>query len=203
MGVENWNYCRCSRFNHHADLMMWLYNKVMNWVSRHILLAPFMCLFLQFACGSSHKTLKFDTEVISKDSASENVNIVHESSTSLSELITTNGSYVIDFHIYDTRKPSDSLTGKPSLLANGHVEGDFNKEEDKQTVVADTTNVKADKKTTSTKHEKTKTEEVKDKKESMLPEQIGFACVCITVLLVVVLASTKTLAQQTIFIIRL
>lgn len=161
--------------------------KAMNWVSRHILLAPFMCLFLLFACGSSHKAVKSDTEVIRKDSASESVNIVHGSTTSLSELITTNGSYVIDFRIYDTRKPSDSLTGKPPLLADGHVEGDFNKKEDRQTVAADTTNVKTDKKTTSTKHEENKTEEVKDKKESTLPEQIGFACVCVAVLLVVML----------------
>ena len=72
--------------------------RVMNWVSRHILLAPFMCLFLLFgSCGSSHKAVKSDVEVISKDSASETVNIVHESTTSLSELITTNGSYVINF----------------------------------------------------------------------------------------------------------
>lgn len=161
--------------------------KVMNWVSKHILLAPFMCLFLLFACGSSHKAVKSDTEVIRKDSASESVNIVHGSTTSLSELITTNGSYVIDFRIYDTRKPSDSLTGKPPLLADGHVEGDFNKKEDRQTVAADTTNVKTDKKTTSTKHGENKTEEVKDKKESTLPEQIGFACVCVAVLLVVML----------------
>ena len=151
--------------------------KVMNWVSRHILLALFMCLFLLLSCGSSHKAIKSDTEVISKDSASETVNIVHESTTSLSELITTN----------DTRKPPDSLTGKPPLLADGHVEGNFNKKEDKQTVVADTTNVKADKEATSIKHEKTKTEEVKKKKESTLLKQIGFACICVTVLLVVML----------------
>ena len=117
----------------------------MNWVSRHILLTPFMCLFLLFgSCGSSH-TVKSDTKIIQKDSARESVNIVHGSSTSLSEFITTNGSYVINFRIYDTRKPPDSLTGKPPLLADGHVEGNFNKKEDKQTVVADTTNVKADK----------------------------------------------------------
>lgn len=161
--------------------------KVMNWVSRHILLAPFMCLFLLFACGSSHKAVKSDAEVIRKDSASESVNIVHESTTSLSELITTNSNYVIDFCIYDTRKPPDSLTGKPPLLADGHVEGDFNKKEDRQTVAADTTNVKTDKKTTSTKHEENKTEEVKEKKESTLLKQIGFACVCVTVLIVVML----------------
>ena len=166
--------------------------RVMNWVSRHILLAPFMCLFLLFgSCGSSHKAVKSDVEVISKDSASESVNIVHGSSTSLSELITTNSNYVIDFCIYDTRKPPDSLTGKPPLLVDGHVEGNFNKKEDKQTVVTDTTNVKVDKEATSTKHEETKTEGVKEKKESMLPEQIGFACVCATVLLVVVLIVRK------------
>ena len=188
MGVENWNYCRCSRFNHHADLMMWLYNKVMNWVSRHILLAPFMCLFLLFgSCGSSHKAVKSDTEVIRKDSASETVNIVHGSSISLSELITTNGNYVIDFRIYDTRKPPDSLTGKPPLLADGHVEGDFSKNKRKETAIKDSTEVKADKETTSTKHEETKTEGVKDKKESTLLKQIGFAYVCVTVLIVVVL----------------
>ena len=45
----------------------------------------------------THKAIKSDTEVISKDSASETVNIVHESTTYLSELITTNGSYVINF----------------------------------------------------------------------------------------------------------
>ena len=187
MGIENWNYYRCGRFNHHADFMMWLYNKIMNWVSRHILLAPFMCLFLLFACGSSHKSVNSDTEVIRKDSTSELVNIVHGSTTSLRELITTNGSYVIDFRVYDTRKPPDSLTGKPPLLADGHVEGDFNKKEDKQTVVADTTNVKTDKKTTSDVHEKTKTEGVKEKKESTFFKQIGFACVCVTVLIVVML----------------
>lgn len=165
--------------------------KVMNWVSRHILLAPFMCLFLLFACGSSHKAVKSDTKIIQKDSTRESVNIVHGSSTSLSELITTNGNYVIDFRIYDTRKPPDSLTGKPPLLADGHVEGDFNKNEKKETVVNDSTEVKADKEATSTKHEETKTEEVKDKKESMLPEQIGFACVCVTVLIVVMLVVRK------------
>ena len=73
--------------------------RVMNWVSRHILLAPFMCLFLLFACGSSHKSVKSDTEVIRKDSANESVNIVHGSTTSLRELISTNGSYVIDFRV--------------------------------------------------------------------------------------------------------
>jgi len=163
----------------------------MNWVSRHILLAPFMCLFLLFACGSSHKAVKSDTKIIQKDSTRESVNIVHGSSTSLSELITTNGNYVIDFRIYDTRKPPDSLTGKPPLLADGHVEGDFNKNEKKETVVNDSTEVKADKEATSTKHEETKTEEVKDKKESTLPEQIGFACVCVTVLIVVMLVVRK------------
>ena len=161
--------------------------KVMNWISRHILLAPFMCLFLLFACGSSHKAIKSDTEVISKDSASESINIVHGSSTSLSELITTNSNYVIDFRIYDTRKPPDSLTGKPPLLADGHVEGDFSKNKKKETETKDCTEVKVDKEATSTKHEETKTEGVKEKKESTLPEQIGFACVCVTVLIVVML----------------
>ena len=188
MGMENWNYCRCGRFNHHADFMMWLYNKVMNWVSRHILLAPFMCLFLLFgSCGSSHKSVKSDTKIIQKDSTRESVNIVHGSSTSLSELITTNGNYVIDFRIYDTRKPSDSLTGKPPLLADGHVEGDFSKNKRKATAIKDSTEVKADKETTSNTREENRSETIKEKKESTLPEQIGFACVCVTVLIVVML----------------
>ena len=165
--------------------------RVMNWVSRHILLAPFMCLFLLFACGSSHKAVKSDTEVIRKDSASETVNIVHGTTASLSELITTNGSYVIDFRVYDTREPPDSLTGKPPLLADGHVEGDFSKNKRKETATKDSTEVKVDKEATSTKHEETKTEGVKDKKESTLLKQIGFACVCATVLLVVVLIIRK------------
>ena len=188
MGMENWNYCRCGRFNHHADFMMWLYNRVMNWVSRHILLAPFMCLFLLFgSCGSSYKSVNSDTEIMQKDSTRESVNIVYGSSTSLRELITTNGNYVIDFRIYDTRKPPDSLTGKPPLLADGHVEGDFSKNRKKETVVNDCTEMKADKETTSDIHEKTKTEGVKEKKESTLLKQIGFACVCVTVLIVVML----------------
>ena len=162
--------------------------KVMNWVSRHILLAPFMCLFLLFgSCGSSHKSVKSDTKIIQKDSTRESVNIVYGSSTSLSELITTNGNYVIDFRIYDTRKPPDSLTGKPPLLADGHVEGDFSKNRKKETVVNDCTEMKADKETTSGIHEKTKTEGVKEKKESTLFKQIGFVCACVTVLIVVML----------------
>ena len=159
----------------------------MNWVSRHILLAPFMCLFLLFACGSSHKAIKSNTEVISKDSASESINIVHGSSISLSELITTNSNYVIDFCIYDTRKPPDSLTGKPPLLADGHVEGDFSKNRKKETATKDSTEVKADKETTSDIREENRSETIKEKKESTLLKQIGFACVCVTVLIVVML----------------
>ena len=166
--------------------------RVMNWVSRHILLAPFMCLFLLFgSCGSSHKAVKSDTKIIQKDSTRETVNIVHRSTTSLSELIATNGNYVINFRIYDTRKPPDSLTGKPPLLADGHVEGDFSKNKKKETATKDSTEVKADKETTSDIHEKTKTEGVKDKKESTLPEQIGFVCVCVTVLIFVVLVAKQ------------
>ena len=162
--------------------------RIMNWVSQQYMPAPFMCLFLLFgSCGSSHKSVKSDTEVIRKDSTSESVNIIHGSATSLRELITTNGNYVIDFCIYDTRKPPDSLTGKPPLLADGHVEGDFSKNKRKETAIKDSTEVKADKETTSTKHEETKTEGVKDKKESTLLKQIGFACVCVTVLIVVML----------------
>ena len=186
--MENWNYCRCGRFNHHADFMMWLYNKVMNWVSRHILLAPFMCLFLLFgSCGSSHKSVKSDTKIIQKDSTRESVNIVHGSTASLSELITTNSNYVIDFCIYDTRKPPDSLTGKPPLLADGHVEGDFSKNKRKETATKDSTEVKADKETTSNTREENRSETIKEKKESTLLKQIGFVCVCVTVLLVVML----------------
>lgn len=166
--------------------------RVMNWVSRHILLAPFMCLFLLFgSCGSSYKSVNSDTEVIRKDSANGSVNIVHGSTTSLRELISTNGSYVIDFRVYDTRKPPDSLTGKPPLLADGHVEGDFNKNEKKETVVNDSTEIKADKDITSDIHEEKRSESIKDKKESTLPEQIGFACVCVTVLIVVMLIVRK------------
>ena len=44
-------------------------------------------------------------------------------------------------------------------------------------MVADTTNVKADKEATSIKHEKTKTEEVKKKKESTLLKQIGLSLI--------------------------
>ena len=147
-----------------------------------------MCLFLLFASsGSSHKSVKSDTKIIQKDSTRESVNIVHGSSTSLSELITTNGNYVIDFCIYDTRKPPDSLTGKPPLLADGHVEGDFSKNRKKETATKDSTEVKADKDITSDIYEKKRSETIKEKKESMLPKQIGFVCVCVTVLIVVML----------------
>ena len=122
-----------------------------------------------------------------KDSTRKSVNIVYGSIISLNELIATNGNYVINFRIYDTRKPSDSPTRKVLLLADGHVEGDFSKNRKKETATNDSTEVKADKETTSDIHEKTKTEGVKEKKESTLLKQIGFACVCVTVLIVVML----------------
>jgi hypothetical protein len=171
---------------------MWLYNKVMNWVSRHILLAPFMCLFLLFACGSSHKAVKSNTEIIMKDSTRESVNIVHDgSSISLSELITTNGNYVIDFRIYDTRKPPDSLTGKPPLLADGQIEGSFNQAKDKKTVITDAIKLKTDKKCSSNIHEKGHTETTKDKRKSNLLEQIVLACVSVAILVVIVLTAVR------------
>ena len=112
----------------------------------------------------------------------------------MNELIATNGNYVINFRIYDTRKPSDSPTRKVLLLADGHVEGDFSKNRKKETATNDSTEVKADKETTSDIHEKTKTEGVKEKKESTLLKQIGFACVCVTILIIVALLAKKTLA---------
>ena len=115
-------------------------------------------LLLFGSCGSSHKSVKSDTEVIRKDSTSESVNIIHGSATSLRELITTNGNYVIDFRIYDTRKPPDSLTGKPPLLVDGHVEGDFSKNRKKETVVNDCTEMKTDKETTSNTREENRSE---------------------------------------------
>lgn len=166
--------------------------RVMNWVSRHILLAPFMCLFLLFgSCGSSHKSVKSDTKIIQKDSTRESVNIVHGSSTSLSELITTNGNYVIDFCIYDTRKPPDSLTGKPPLLADGQIEGNFNQAKDKKTVITDAIKLNADKKCSSNIHEKDHTETTKDKRESNLLEQIVLACVSVAILIVIVLTAVR------------
>ena len=165
--------------------------RVMNWVSRHILLAPFMCLFLLFACGSSHKAVKSDTKIIQKDSTRESVNIVYGSSTSLSELITTNGSYVIDFCIYDTRKPPDSPTGKPPLLADGQIEGSFNQAKDKKTVITDAIKLKTDKKCSSNIHEKGHTETTKDKRKSNLLEQIVLACVSVAILVVIVLTAVR------------
>ena len=109
----------------------------------------------------------------------------------MNELIATNGNYVINFRIYGTRKPSDSPTRKVLLLADGHVEGDFSKNRKKETATKDSTEVKADKETTSDIHEKTKTEGVKDKKESTLLKQIGFVCVCVTVLIFVVLVAKQ------------
>jgi hypothetical protein len=47
--------------------------------------------------------------------------------------------------------------------------------------------VKADKDITSDIYEKKRSETIKEKKESMLPKQIGFVCVCVTVLIVVML----------------
>ena len=146
-----------------------------------------MLLLLFGSCGSSHKSVKSDTEVIRKDSTSESVNIIHGSATSLRELITTNGNYVIDFRIYDTRKPPDSLTGKPPLLVDGHVEDDFSENRKKETVVNDCTEMKTDKETTSNTREENRSETIKEKKESTLLKQIGFACVCVTVLIVVML----------------
>lgn len=51
----------------------------------------------------------------------------------------------------------------------------------------DSTEVKVDKETTSDTREENRSETIKEKKESTLPEQIGFACVCVTVLIVVML----------------
>ena len=166
--------------------MMWLYKRAMNWVCRHILLAPFMCLFLLLSCGSSHKVVKEEREVVSTDSISESVHVVEGSHTSLSTLITTEGSYVIDFRVYDTRKLVDSLTGKRPVLADGQIKGDLRKKEETNVEIQDSTKVDADKELSSQNHEKSRSEEIKDNKESTLPEQIGWMCVGTAVLLIVV-----------------
>ena len=67
----------------------------------------------------------------------------------------------------------------------------MHKNKKKETATKDSTEVKADKETTSDIHEKTKTEGVKDKKESTLLKQIGFVCVCVTVLIFVVLVAKQ------------
>ena len=126
-----------------------------------------------------------------KDSTRKSVNIVYGSIISLNELIATNGNYVINFRIYGTRKPSDSPTRKVLLLADGHVEGDFSKNRKKETATKDSTEVKADKETTSNTREENRSETIKEKKESTLLKQIGFVCVCVTVLIFVVLVAKQ------------
>ena len=79
--------------------------RVMNWVSRHILLAPFMCLFLLFgSCGSSHKAVKSDVEVISKDSASESVQECEYSYSELNALLFDIKEKLFDKSFYETKE---------------------------------------------------------------------------------------------------
>ena len=74
---------------------------------------------------------------------------------------------MINFRIYDTRKPSDSPTRKVLLLADGHVEGDFSKNRKKETATKDCTEVKADKETTSDIHEEKRSESSRIKKNPL------------------------------------
>lgn len=159
---------------------------IMNWVSRYILLAPFMCLFLLFSCGSSHKTSKSEMEITQNDSVSESLYVSKWSSSSLANLITTVGSYVIDFRVYDTQKPPDSLTGKRPVLADGQIKGGFNQKEEMNAERKDSIKIDADRVSSSNVHEKSQSEIVKDKKESTLLRQLSWICVGIAVLLVVV-----------------
>ena len=78
-----------------------------------------------------------ERKVVSTDSISESVHVVEGSHTSLSTLIATEGSYVIDFRVYDTRKPVDSLTGKRPLLADGQIKGDLRKKEETNVEIQD------------------------------------------------------------------
>lgn len=166
--------------------MKWLYSRAMNWVSRHILLAPFMCLFLLLACGSSHKAVREKTEVLGTDSISESFHAMEGSHTSLSTLITTEGSYVIDFRVYDTRNPVDSLTGRHPVLADGQIKGDLNKKEKTNVEIQDSTTIDASRELSTQTHENSQSEEIKDNKESTLPEQIAWMCVGTAVLLIAV-----------------
>ena len=73
---------------------------------------------------------------------------------------------MIDFRVYDTRKPVDSLTGKRPLLADGQIKGDLRKKEETNVEIQDSMKVDADKELSSQNHEKSRSEEIKDNKES-------------------------------------
>ncbi len=143
--------------------------------------------FLLVACGSSHKAVKKDVEEVKKDSIRESVNAVHGSNASLVELIKTNGNYTIDFRVYDTDKPVDSVTGTRPVLAEGQAKGDFSKDERKESVTNDSTKVETSKSVVSDTKKNESHEKVKDKKESTTPKQVGWMCIGIAILLVVIM----------------
>ena len=76
---------------------------------------------------------------------------------------------------------------RPIIYSLWAYRRDFSKNRKKETATKDSTEVKADKDITSDIYEKKRSETIKEKKESTLLKQIGFACVYVTVLIVVML----------------
>lgn len=139
------------------------------------------------SCGSSRSSTKSETSIVRNDSLTKNINVSSTSTKGIVSLIESNEAMNIHLKWYDTSKPINPDTGKPPLLGEADVNKDSSKKENTTINENDSTNINANTSLSSRSQKNNKVDIDKQKDETTVPQQIGWMCVGIAILIVAII----------------
>lgn len=125
------------------------------------------------SCGSHRSTMKQESYIQKEDSTRQVIDFGFTSMQDISNFLHSTTNKKINWKLYDTSKPKDPVTGKHPLLAEGDTEENNEIEQNTNTSVADSAELKSDNSSSSWSQENDKREEQSQKDETTIPKQIS------------------------------
>lgn len=125
------------------------------------------------SCGSHKSTMKQESFIQKEDSTRQVLDFGFTSMQDISNFLHSTTNKKINWKLYDTSKPKDSVTGKHPLLAEGDTEENNEIEQNTNTSIADSVALKSDSSSSSQSQENVRQEQEKQKDETTLPKQIS------------------------------
>lgn len=135
-------------------------------------------------CGSSRKTFRSEENIVREDTTWKALSYLHGNKVRLTDMVSTDMGVRIKYIKYDTDKPKDQVTGLPPIKEEGEVTLDFNREQNTDTEVTDSTYVQSDEGSYSQTESDTSTEEIKEREETDILNDLKWIAVLAVAILV-------------------
>lgn len=138
-----------------------------------------------FGCGSSKTTVISEENIVHEDTTWKNLSYLHGMKVKLTDMVSTDMGVRIRYTKYDTSKPKDKETGLPPVEEEGEIGLDFNQEQKTDADVADSTQFQSDGGSSSRTESDKSTEEVKEREETNVINDLKWLAILIVVIAVI------------------